>query len=184
MLFPKTLSSESINRGVASAHTHTIAWTQKILAFMSSSDGCRQKKNQPPPPQKKNKKTNQTNKKTTNKQKNNYTHTHPACTMCWNVAYLYGWMEKTVTYTKISPKMVNPRDAAGHAEEEEGFTRKCRDRSPICRSQDRRFRGFAHYRRFPLLRVELQDSYFPALSADHVASIEAGARPLNLLVSE
>ena len=27
---------------------------------------------------------------------------------------------KTVTYAKISPKMVNPRDRAGNAEEEEG----------------------------------------------------------------
>ena len=33
--------------------------------------------------------------------------------------YLYGWIKKTVTCTKISPKMVNPRDIAGNAEEEE-----------------------------------------------------------------
>ena len=31
--------------------------------------------------------------------------------------YLYGWI-KNVTYTKILPKMVNPRDIAGNAEEE------------------------------------------------------------------
>ena len=33
----------------------------------------------------------------------------------------YGWIKKmvTFTYTKISPKMVNPRDLAGNAEEEE-----------------------------------------------------------------
>ena len=38
--------------------------------------------------------------------------------------YLYGWIKrtkqtKTVTYAKISPKMANPRDIAGNAEEEE-----------------------------------------------------------------
>ena len=33
--------------------------------------------------------------------------------------YLYGWIKKAVTYTKISPKLVNPRDLAGIAEEEE-----------------------------------------------------------------
>ena len=33
--------------------------------------------------------------------------------------YLYGWTKKTVTYAKISPKLVNPRDIAGNAEEEE-----------------------------------------------------------------
>ena len=27
--------------------------------------------------------------------------------------YLYGWIKKTFTYTKISPKVVNPRDLAG-----------------------------------------------------------------------
>ena len=33
--------------------------------------------------------------------------------------YLYGWIKKTFTYQKISPKTVNPRDIAGNAEEEE-----------------------------------------------------------------
>ena len=32
---PKTLSDESINRGLVCAHMHFIAWTQKILTFMS-----------------------------------------------------------------------------------------------------------------------------------------------------
>ena len=32
---PKTLSDESINRGVVCAHMHFIARTQKILTFMS-----------------------------------------------------------------------------------------------------------------------------------------------------
>ena len=27
--------------------------------------------------------------------------------------YLNGWIKKTITYTKISPKMMNPRDTAG-----------------------------------------------------------------------
>ena len=31
---PKTLSDESINRGLICAHMHFIAWTQKILTFM------------------------------------------------------------------------------------------------------------------------------------------------------
>ena len=33
--------------------------------------------------------------------------------------YLYGWIKKTVTYAKISPQMVNPRDIGGKAEVEE-----------------------------------------------------------------
>ena len=33
--------------------------------------------------------------------------------------FFYGWIKKTVTYAKIAPKMVNPRDLAGIAEEEE-----------------------------------------------------------------
>ena len=32
--------------------------------------------------------------------------------------YLYGWIKKTVTYAKISSKIMNPRDNAGSAEEE------------------------------------------------------------------
>ena len=31
---PKTLSDESINRGLVCAHMHSIAWTQKILTFI------------------------------------------------------------------------------------------------------------------------------------------------------
>ena len=34
--------------------------------------------------------------------------------------YLYGWIKKTVTYAKISAKIVNPRDTAGKEAEEEG----------------------------------------------------------------
>ena len=32
---PKTPSDESINRGLVCAHMHLIAWTQKVLTFMS-----------------------------------------------------------------------------------------------------------------------------------------------------
>ena len=32
--------------------------------------------------------------------------------------YLYSRIKQTVTYAKISPKMVNPRDIAGEREEE------------------------------------------------------------------
>ena len=41
--------------------------------------------------------------------------------------YLYGWIKKkkTVTYAKISPRMVKPRDIAGRAQEEE----QARDRN-------------------------------------------------------
>ena len=33
--------------------------------------------------------------------------------------YLNGWIKKTVTYAKFSPKMVNLRDLPGNTEEEE-----------------------------------------------------------------
>ena len=33
--------------------------------------------------------------------------------------YLYGWIKKQSHTQKISPKMVNPRNTAGNAEEEE-----------------------------------------------------------------
>ena len=36
-------------------------------------------------------------------------------TECHN---LYGWIKQMVTYAKILPKMVNPRDISGNAEEE------------------------------------------------------------------
>ena len=41
---PKTLSDESINRGLVCAHMHSIARTQKILTFMSWTGVCRQQK--------------------------------------------------------------------------------------------------------------------------------------------
>ena len=44
---PKTLSDESINRGLVCAHMHSIARTQKILAFMSRTGEYRQQKTHP-----------------------------------------------------------------------------------------------------------------------------------------
>ena len=41
---PKTLSDDSINRGLVCAHMHFIARTQKILTFMSWTGECRQQK--------------------------------------------------------------------------------------------------------------------------------------------
>ena len=38
---------------------------------------------------------------------------HPACTVC-ECDHLYGWITKTATYAKFSPKMVNPWDLAGN----------------------------------------------------------------------
>ena len=35
---------------------------------------------------------------------------------------LYSWIKKTVTFAKISPTMVNPRDIAKNAEEEEDIS--------------------------------------------------------------
>ena len=40
----KTLSDESIDRGLVCAHMHFIAQTQKILTFMSWTGECRQQK--------------------------------------------------------------------------------------------------------------------------------------------
>ena len=48
-------------------------------------------------------------------------HTQHAPAMKTECDYLYGWI-KMVTYTKISPKMVNPRDITGNTEEEEEQT--------------------------------------------------------------
>ena len=69
---------------------HSIAQTQKILTFMSSTGEYRQRK-----------------------------HTqHASCTKT-ECDYLNGCIKKkTVTYTKISPKLVTSRYKAGNAEEE------------------------------------------------------------------
>ena len=88
----------------------SIARTQKILTFMSKTGERRQQK-----------------------------HTQHAPSTKTECDYLYGWIKKKnknkkqktnktktkkkpVTYAKIiSPKMVNPKDIAGNAEEEEMF---------------------------------------------------------------
>ena len=38
----KTLTDESIDRGLVCAHMHSIAWIQKILTFMSQTGECQQ----------------------------------------------------------------------------------------------------------------------------------------------
>ena len=41
---PRTLSDESIKRGLVCIHMHPIARTQKILTYMSWTGGCLQQK--------------------------------------------------------------------------------------------------------------------------------------------
>ena len=81
---PKTLSDESINRGLVCAHMHFIARTQKILTFMSQTGECRQQKHTQHPPSTK--------------------------TEC---DYLNGWIKKQSHTQKSHPKVVNPRDIPG-----------------------------------------------------------------------
>ena len=83
---PKTLSDESINRGLVCAHMHFIARTQKILTFMSSTGEWRQQK-----------------------------HTQHAPSTKTECDYLNGWIKKKkqLSHTQKShPKVVNPRDIA------------------------------------------------------------------------
>ena len=81
--FSKTLLDENINWGLVCAHMHSIAQTKKILTFISLTGGCQQQK-----------------------------HTQHALSTKTECDYLNGWIKKThkktVTYQKISPKMVNP----------------------------------------------------------------------------
>ena len=72
---PKTLSDESINQGLVCAHIHFIAWTQRILTFMSWTGECRQQKHARHAPS---------------------TRTECDC--------LNGWIKKTVTYAKKKKK--------------------------------------------------------------------------------
>ena len=80
----KTLSDESINRGLVCAHMHIIPRTQKILTFMSQTGECRQQKHTQ--------------------------HAPPTKTEC---DYLNGWIKKRSHTQKSHPKVVNPRDIAG-----------------------------------------------------------------------
>ena len=93
----KTLSDESMDRGLVRAYMHSIARTQMILdhPFMPYTDECRQQ--------------------------NHIQHTLSTKTEC---DYLNGWIikkkqKKTVTYARFLPQIVKPRDRAGNAEEEE-----------------------------------------------------------------
>ena len=81
---PKTLSGESINRGLVCAHMHFIARTQKILTFMSLTGECRQQK-----------------------------HTQHALSTKTECDFLQGWIKKRSHMQKSHPKVVNPRDIAG-----------------------------------------------------------------------
>ena len=81
---PKTLSDESINRGIVCAHIHFIARTQKILTFMSWAGECRQQK-----------------------------HTQHAPFTKTECDYLNGWIKKRSHTQKSHPKVVNPRDIGG-----------------------------------------------------------------------
>ena len=74
---------------------YSIARAKKILTFMSKTGECQKQK-----------------------------HTQHSPSTKTECDYLSAWIKKTVTYTKISPKMVNPRDLAGepNAEEEEEET--------------------------------------------------------------
>ena len=76
---PKTLSDESIYRGLVYARMYSILRTQQILTFMSSTGEMPATK------------------------------THPARTVHEDGTWLPKWLDwKTVIYTKISPKMVGP----------------------------------------------------------------------------
>ena len=81
---PKTLSDESINRGLVCAHMHFIARTQNILTRHVLMGECRQQK-----------------------------HTQHAPSTKTERDYLNGWIKKRSHTQKSHPKMVNPRDRAG-----------------------------------------------------------------------
>ena len=90
--FPQTLSDENINRSPVCAHMHSIGWTQKILTFMPYTGGCGNK-NTPNMHHPRRRNVTKNQNKNNNNNKNQ--------------------QQQTVTYAKIPPKMVNPRDIAG-----------------------------------------------------------------------
>ena len=45
-------------------------------------------------------------------------HTQHAPTTKTECDYLYGWIKNMVTYAKISPTIVNPRNIAGNEEDQ------------------------------------------------------------------
>ena len=69
---------------------HYIAQPQKVLTFMSWTGECQQQ-----------------------------IHIQHAPSAKRDYDYLHGWVKETVTYVAISTKMVNPRDIAVNADEEE-----------------------------------------------------------------
>ena len=81
---PKTLSDESINRGLVCAHMHSVTWTQKILTFISETGELWQRK-----------------------------HTQHAPSTKTKCDYLNGWIKKWSHICKNLTKMVKPRDIAG-----------------------------------------------------------------------
>ena len=81
---PKTLSDESINRGLVCAHMHFIARTRRIVTFMSLTGECRQQ-----------------------------IHTQHAPSVKTECDYLNGWIKKWSHTQKSHPKMVNTRDITG-----------------------------------------------------------------------
>ena len=94
---PQKLSDEIINRGLVCAYIHSIARTQSKDPDIHILDRWMPAK------------------KTKTKKK-----AHPACTIHADGMWLPLWFDyKTVTCAKISPKMVNPKDIAGNAKEEE-----------------------------------------------------------------
>ena len=76
----KTLLDENINRGLVCAHVHSIAWTQKILTFMSLTGECRQQK-----------------------------HTQHAPSTKMEYDYLHGWIKKPLHMQKSHPKWCTPQ---------------------------------------------------------------------------
>ena len=88
----KTLSDESINRGLVCAHMHFIARTQKILTFMSQTGEGRQQK-----------------------------HTQHAPFTKTECDYLNGWIKKRSHTQKSHPITVKPRDTAGERKKKEFY---------------------------------------------------------------
>ena len=98
----KTLSDESINRGLVCAHMHFMTQTQKILTFMSQTGECRQQK-----------------------------HTQHAPSTKTECDYLNGWIKKRSHTQKSHPKMVNPRDIAGEHRKKESLKPDSNSRNSI-----------------------------------------------------
>ena len=122
---PKSLSDESMNWGPVCAHTHSISQTQKILTwsltpFPQNSFRWEHKPRFSP--------CTHAIHRMDSKDPDIHvldgwmpaTKTHPPNTIHEERMWLALWLnQNTVTYAKISPKMVNPRDIAKNTGEEE-----------------------------------------------------------------